>query len=50
MSSFLALDISQFPWKDGKLSLSYVLKSLCKQIFLCRNSFLFNMSPANYVV
>jgi hypothetical protein len=33
MSSFLALDISQFPWKDGKLSLSYVLKSLLSVSF-----------------
>lgn len=31
MSSFLALQISQFPWKDDKLPLSYVLKTLRMQ-------------------
>lgn len=30
MASFLALEVSEFPWSNDKLSLSFVLQILCK--------------------
>ncbi|KAM6511718.1 hypothetical protein FALCPG4_016717 [Fusarium falciforme] len=33
MASFLALEVSEFPWSNDKLSLTFVLQILCKYFF-----------------